>query len=238
MASDKKEKSQVILTKEELERIEELRKSGAVDLQACLIDYAKRFNGYPYISASRIEREPAKGEKASFLFEQMQINYLIKNTKSKDAAKDFMDVFGNGKIIFIQAHQSCPTLGADGLYSAMDPNGKYIKTIVVGHFVINEPDPEVTNDQYVEKDMSYYYKDKNNDMFVEIDVVVGAELINFYDKYGVLYKRPTRPWFEPIIVVAQPNKQWGRITGDPFHTVTPAELAATLKANGNVAPKA
>lgn len=227
----------VELTNEEIERVEKLRKEGAVDLQATLIEYAKRFNGYPYISASRIEREPQKGEKSSFLFEQMQINYLIKNTKSKDAAKDFMDVFGSGKIVFIQAHASCPTLGADGLYNAMDPNGKYIKTQVVGHFVINEGDPEVTRDNYVEKDMSYFYKDKNNGMFVELDVVVGAELTQFYDKYGVIYKRPTRPFFEPIIVVRQGKDKFGRIDGDPFHQVTPAELAATLKANGNVPPK-
>lgn len=235
--SSNNSKAVVELTNEEIERVERLRKEGAVDLQATLIEYAKRFNGYNYISASRIEREPAKGEKSSFLFEQMQINYLIKNVKAKDAAKDFMDLFGNGKIVFIQAHQSCPTLGADGLYNAMDPNGKYIKTQVIGHFVINEGDPQTTNDQYAEKGMSYFYKDKNNDMFVEIDVVPGAELIQFYDKYGVLYKRLTRPWFEPIIVVKQPEGKFGRIDGDPFHQVTPAELAATLKANGNVVPK-
>ena len=227
MASDQT-KEAVTLTEEEIARIEQMKKDGTTDLQAALVDYAKRMNGYPYISASRIERMPGPGERPSVLFEQMSLNYLIKNSKNPDAAKDFMDVFGNGKVIFIQAHASCPTVGPDGLYNQIAPDGTHIKTQIMGYFAIKEPDPEVTEDEYAEKDYSYFYKDIN-DMFVDLGLNLNVPIKEHREKYKTIYKRRTRPEFEPIIVVALPGKKFGRITGNPFHDVTPQELAAVLK---------
>lgn len=223
----------VELTQEELDRIEQMKKDGSSDLQAVMVNYAKRMNGYPYISASRIERMPEKGQRASILFDQMSINYLIKNQKNPDAAKDFMDVFGNGKVIFIQAHAKCPTVGVDGLYDSRTPNGEPIKAQIMSYFAIKEEDPVETKDEYAEKGYSYFYKDPNNDELVDLGVNMNVPLKEYYEKYKTIFKRPTIPPFEPMIIVKTGVNSFGRITGNPYHQVTTQEVAAVLKEQEN-----
>ena len=223
------------LTEEELKEAEDMKANGTVDIRSALIGYAKKFNGYPYISASRIERIPEKGEKHSFLFEQMQLTYLIKNQRKDDvnkvAEKDFMDVFAKGDIIFIQAHASCPTLAADGLYNAMDINGKYIKTQLVGHFVIDKPAAEVSDDEKIEEGYKYFYKD-NNEQMMEVQSDVGTPLCEYRKQFGDIYKQLAKPEFEPMIIVKQGNDQFGIIHGNPYRNLSAAETAALLKECG------
>lgn len=221
-------KDAVQLTPEELARVEQMKKDGTEDLQAVMIGYAKRMAGYPYISASRIERLPEKGQKASVLFDQMSINYLLKNSKNPDAAKDFMEVFGNGKVIFIQAHAKCPTVGIDGLYDQRTPDGEHIKSQVMGYFAIKEEEPAQTDDEYAVKDYSYFYKDPNNGEWVDLGVNMNVPLKEYYAKYNTVYKRPTIPLFEPMIIV-KTQTGFGRILGNPYHMVTTQEVAAVLK---------
>ena len=217
------------MTPEELATAEKLAKEGVEDLRVVMINYAKRMSGYPYISASRIERLPEKGQKASVLFDQMSINYLVKNAKNPDAAKDFMEVFGNGKVIFIQAHAKCPTVGVDGLYDQRTPDGEHIKSQVMGYFAIKEEEPAETQDEYAEKGYSYFYKDQNNGEWVDLGVNMNIPLKEYYGKYQTLYKRSTIPLFDPMIIVKTGANTFGRLTGNPYHMVTTQEVAAVLK---------
>lgn len=216
-------------TPEEIKLEEELAANGSVDIRKAMIGYAKSFAGYPYISASRIERMPDKNEKHSFLLEQMMVNYLIKNKGQQ--VNDFMEVFGNGKLVFIQAHARCPTVCADGLYNAVDIEGKFIKTQLVGHFVIDEDKLVETEDERIEKDYSYFYID-NNEQYMEIQSDPGTPLGEYRKNYGKIFRRLTRPNFEPMIIVSScgkdGKKQFGMIKGNPYHTLTTSEVAAIL----------
>ena len=217
------------ITPEEMKQFEESKKNGSRDIRMVMIDYAKRFNGYPYISASRIEREPAKGEKASVLFEQLMMTYLIKNAKNPQAMKDFMEVFGNGRLIFFQAHQKCPRLGPDGLYDSRDGNGDYVKTNnSIGYYAMTEMEAEETNDEVALEGWDYFYRDQNEQL-MNIFVNVDVPLKEYYKIHGKLLKRKTRPDFTPLIVVKQAPDKFGMIVGDPYHTVTAPEVVAALK---------
>ena len=128
-------------------------------VKAVLLQYAKSFNGYDYISASRIERIPEKGSDFSVLLNQIQYVYLtkamnemiIKNRGKKfsdaeaEAAQkkieqDFMDAFGNGRLVFIQAHTSMPTQSKDGVYNSIDTNGVHIKSKLINQFTFESDD--------------------------------------------------------------------------------------------------
>lgn len=206
----------------------EAAKDGSKDILTVAWDYARKYNGYPYISVSRIERIPdnKKGEKNSFLFDQLTVNFLAKNIASgKD---DFMETFGNGKLVFIQAHASCPTLADDGLYNALDVNGNYIKTQIAGYFALNEDPIVETTDESSIPEYEYFYKDVN-DKFVGIQVNDNIPLNEYYTKHGKLYRHLRRPWFEPFIVVKKGSNEFGKITGNPFPTMPTAAAATLLK---------
>lgn len=208
---------------------EESAANGSSDLRKALMDYAKRFNGYKYFSASRIECLPDKDKKKSILLQQMYIVYLTR----KQTEKDFMETFGNGKLIFIQAHTECPTLAEDGLFDQVSIDGHHIKTQIVGHFAIDEKDPEETNDEVSEKGMSYFYKDANG-FFMDIGVNPDVPLKAWREKHTTLFKRPTRPPFTPCILVKQGRDEngkmkFGMIYGNPYHVTSAAEVGELLK---------
>ena len=218
------------LTQEEIDRAKKDMQDGNVDIRLAMIDYAKRMNGYPYISASRIERIPPKDAKhgKSFLYQQLVINYLMK-TPDPNALDDFERRFCNGKLVFIQAHKECPTMGIDGLYNAMDLNGHYIKTQVLGHFVITEKPKEITQDEKTEEGWSYFYKDPTNDNFVDLALQKDVPLENFRKEKGDIYKQLTKPEFFPMIVVTIGKDKYGQLIGNPFPRFNPEEVAAVLK---------
>ena len=227
-AKDNKE-----LTEEEIAAAKEASKDGSADIRLAMIEYAKRMNGYPYISASRIERIPGKDDKAmkSMLYEQLVINYLMK-TPDPNALDDFEKRFCNGQIVFFQAHASCPTMGVDGLYNSRDLNGKYIKSQILGHFALTQKPFELTNDETAEEGYSYFYKDpapENENMYIDLGLKTGTPLENFRTQYSMIYKRLTKPEFTPIIVVKQAKDKYGMIIGDPYPKLKPEELAAVLK---------
>lgn len=213
-------------TPEEVAKEIELSKDGSKNILQVAIDYCKKYNGYPYISCSRIEKiiDPKKGEKGSFLFDQLSVNFMAKNVGS--GVEDFMETFGNGRLVFIQAHASCPTLAADGLYNAMDLNGQYIKTQLAGYFAISEPPTEETTDEVSLPEYEYYYKDAN-EQFMGLQVNDDTPLAEYYKKHTTLYRRLKKPNFEPFIVVKQGPDKFGKIPGNPFPTM-PTAVAATL----------
>lgn len=218
------------LTQEEIDKAKKDMEDGNVDIRLAMIDYAKRYNGYPYISASRIERIPPKEAKTgrSFLYQQLVLNYLMK-TPDPNALDDFERRFCNGKLVFIQAHKECPTMGIDGLYNAMDLNGHYIKTQILGHFVITEKPKELTQDEKTEEGYSYFYKDPSNDSFVDLALQKDVPLENFRKEKGDIYKQLTKPEFFPMIVVKMGKDKYGEIIGDPYPKFKPEEIAAVLK---------
>ena len=231
MENDKIEQTkETELTPEEIAQAKEDSKDGSVDIRTTMIEYARRFNGYPYISASRIERVPGKDEKKgrSFLYEQLVINYLMK-TPDPNALDDFERQFCNGKLVFIQAHKTCPTMGIDGLYNAMDINGKYIKTQILGHFVITEKPKEVCEDEKTEDKWSYFYKDNITGNFIDLGLKPDVPLENFRKEHGTIYKQLTKPDFFPLIVVKMGKDKWGELIGNPFPKFKPEEIAAVLK---------
>ena len=218
------------LTQEEIDKAKKDMEDGNVDIRLAMIDYSRRFNGYPYISASRIERIPPKEAKTgrSFLYQQLVLNYLMK-TPDPNALDDFERRFCNGKLVFIQAHKECPTMGIDGLYNAMDLNGHYIKTQILGHFVITEKPKELTQDEKTEEGYSYFYKDPSNDSFVDLALQKDVPLENFRKEKGDIYKQLTKPEFFPMIVVKMGKDKYGEIIGDPYPKFKPEEIAAVLK---------
>lgn len=207
---------------------------GSKDIRAVMIDYAKRYNGFPYISASRLEClvDPKSGDKPSFLCDQLMTNFLIRNSKNPKILDDFMATFANGELVFIQAHAEMPTLCKDGLYNSLDINGKYIKTQLCGYFKIAVPDPVETDDRVSVKDFKYFYKDQNN-MFMDLFVNEGISLDAYRDKHNTLFKAPAKPSFDPFIVIKKGDGKggfsYGMLVGNPYHEITAAEAAAILK---------
>lgn len=216
------------VTPEEVTAEQKAAADGSKNILAVMLDYAKKYNGYPYISASRIEKMPdlKKGEKNSFLFDQMSINFMAKNTAA--GPNDFMEVFGSGRLVFIQAHQRCPTMCDDGLYNAMDPNGKFIKTQLVGYFALEEDKYLETTDEVSDPEYDYFYFDKN-EQYMGLQVNDNIPLNEYYKKHGTLYRRLKKPRFEPLIVVKQGPDKYGCIHGNPFPRLSTAEAATLLK---------
>lgn len=217
------------LTPEELKQAEEDSNNGTTDIRLVMINYAKRFNGYPYIAASRIEREPQKGEKASVLYNQLLANHFIKSLKDKTKAmQDFMEVYGNGRLVFFQAFTECPTLGADGLYSSISINGTHIKSDLIGYYKIADMEAVETTDETSEEGYDYLYRDKN-DQLMDLGVNPGIPLKEYYALHTKLLKRKHKPDFTPLIIVKQGPDKWGMITGDPYPPVPPEVIAEVLK---------
>lgn len=217
------------LTPEEIKQAEEDARNGTQDIRLVMLDYAKRFNGYPYIAASRIEREPLQGETKSILYTQLLANHVIRSLKDNTKAmKDFMDVYGNGKLVFFQAFTECPTLGADGLYSAISINGTHIKSELIGYYKISDMDPVETTDETSEEGYDYLYRDKNDQM-MNLGVNPGIPLKEYYAIHKTLFKRKAKPEFTPLIVVKQGPGKFGIIHGNPYPTVPPEVIAAVLK---------
>ena len=212
---EKKPVDATALTAEEIKQAEEDQKRGIKDIRLMGIEYAKRFNGYPFIGISRLERMPDKNEKGSVLYNQLIANHMLKNIKNPKALDDFMDTYGNGKLVFFQAFAECPTLGPDGLYNSLTIDGRYIKHDLVGYYVIADMDPVETKDEVAEEGYSYFYRDQN-DMLFDIGVNVGIPLKEYHILHEKLYKRRKKPEFEPIIIVKQGKDQFGMIVGDPY----------------------
>lgn len=213
-------------TAEEIKREEELRKNGSQDIRSVLIEYAKKYNGYPYISASRIERIPEKPEKPSFLLDQLMVNFMARNPAS--GLQDFKETFASGRLVFIQAHVSCPTLCKDGLYNALDPNGNFIKTLSIGYFALNEGKYDETTDEKSDPLYDYFFFD-GNEQYQDLQVNDDVPLAKYYEIHKKLFRRLKKPDFEPIIVVKQGPDQFGMIRGNPFHEISTQEAAALLK---------
>ena len=229
MSNKQKPSEAAQLTPEELKQAEEDSKNGTTDIRLLLIQYGKRFNGYPYIAASRIERAPVKGERASVLYNQLLANHVMKSLKDQTKAmEDFMEVYGNGRLVFFQAFTECPTLGADGLYSSISINGTHIKSDLVGYYKIADMEAVPTTDETSEEGYDYLYRDKN-DQLMDLGVNPGIPLKEYYALHTKLLKRKHKPDFTPIIIVKQGPDKFGLITGDPYPPVPPEVIAEVLK---------
>ena len=229
MSNKQKPSEAAQLTPEELKQAEEDSNNGTTDIRLVMINYAKRFNGYPYIAASRIERAPAQGERASVLYNQLLANHVMKSLKDRTKAmEDFMEVYGNGRLVFFQAFTECPTLGADGLYSSISINGTHIKSDLVGYYKIADMEAVPTTDETSEEGYDYLYRDKN-DQLMDLGVNPGIPLKEYYALHTKLLKRKHKPDFTPLIIVKQGPDKWGMITGDPYPPVPPEVIAEVLK---------
>ena len=217
------------VSQEEIDAEVAASKDGSVDIRAVMISYGRRFNGYPYIAASRIERAPAQGERASVLYNQLLANHVMKSLKNQTKAmEDFMEVYGNGRLVFFQAFTECPTLGADGLYSSISINGTHIKSDLVGYYKIADMEAVPTTDETSEEGYDYLYRDKN-DQLMDLGVNPGIPLKEYYALHTKLLKRKHKPDFTPIIIVKQGPDKFGLITGDPYPPVPPEVIAEVLK---------
>ena len=221
--------------------IERAKKEGSCDILSQMVAYAKRYNGFPYVSASRIERYPEKGQKPSILFSQLEAAFMLKNVNNPRVMEDFMETYASHDLVYIQVHADCPTVGADGLYNAIDINGKYIKTQLVGYFKMVHPTPEETDDLISQEGYEYFYKDQN-DEFVNMFLNIGVPLEEWRKKYTTLYKAVDKVPFTPLVVVKK-NKDgkpaYEMLAGNPYPEFTPEMLAAVLKdqeARGNLPP--
>ena len=235
MSEEQPKAEEKVITEEELkasmERKAKEAENGSNDMLSAMVGYAKRYNGFPYISASRVDRIPGKEEKHSILFDQLLSTFLLKNIKNPKAIEDFQETFGRGDLVYIQAHADCPTMAADGLYNAIDINGKPIKTQLIGYFKIVAPDPEVTEDEKSEPEFDYFYKDQN-DEFMNLFVNDDTPLAAHRAKYTTIYKAPRKVPFTSIILrkyFKDGKTSFGVLTGDPFHGLTRQEIAALLK---------
>lgn len=229
MSNKQKPSEAAQLTPEELKQAEEDSNNGTTDIRLVMINYAKRFNGYPYIAASRIERAPEQGERASVLYNQLLANHVMKSLKDRTKAmEDFMEVYGNGRLVFFQAFTECPTLGADGLYSSISINGTHIKSDLVGYYKIADMEAVPTTDETSEEGYDYLYRDKN-DQLMDLGVNPGIPLKEYYALHTKLLKRKHKPDFTPIIIVKQGPDKFGLITGDPYPPVPPEVIAEVLK---------
>jgi hypothetical protein len=220
-------------SEEDIKIAQEKQKEGISDIRLALMEHLKRYNGYPFASASRIEKYPEKGEQPSILFSQIESAYLLKSMKAPNnkVLEDFMDTYGRSDVVYIQVHADCPTVGADGLYNAIDVNGKYIKTQLVGYFKLVEPTPVETDDVISQEGSSYFYKDQN-DEFVNMFVNAGIPLNEWRSKHTTLYKAPSKVPFEPLIVKKQNvdgKVGFSMLTGNPYPNITPAMMAELLK---------
>lgn len=128
----------VELTPEEEQKEKAEAKKREGDLLVVMREYANRYNGYPYISVSRIKSYNDKDVKTqSILVQRMKLNFLL---SGRGDAEQFGKIITGTPVAYVQAHAECPTLCEDGVYDGKNPLGKLIKTISVAEFILSNPD--------------------------------------------------------------------------------------------------
>lgn len=104
------------------------------------IEYAKRMNGYPYISCSLIKSYDDTNEDPSVtsnLVKRVRMGFIMTGHGDKD---EFVKRFVNQPIVYIQAHAEMPTLAADGCYNNINIHGKPFKSFNMSEHVILKPE--------------------------------------------------------------------------------------------------
>lgn len=131
------QKKEVKLDKLNAEQFE--NKDG--DLLAKMLEFARSQNGYNCITVSRITAFVDKAEvpigTTSALARKIFTNYVLMRGGNP---KEFKKLFVDNNIVYIQAHESVPAMAKDGVYDALDANGKFIKTRICGEYVIADKD--------------------------------------------------------------------------------------------------
>lgn len=111
--------------KEMLEKAKQMQENKQKTLLLEMIEIARSFNGFNYISASMITDVPKETKDQSLLLRNLLVAFMLRGGKS---IEDFKKIYVQSGIVFIQAHKGLPTLGLDGLYSGFDPDGNVIPT--------------------------------------------------------------------------------------------------------------
>lgn len=131
------QKKEVKLDKLNAEQFE--NKDG--DLLAKMLEFARSQNGYNCITVSRITAFVDKAEvpigTTSALARKIFTNYVLMRGGNPE---EFKKLFIDNNIVYIQAHESVPTMAKDGVYDVLDANGKFIKTRICGEYVIADKD--------------------------------------------------------------------------------------------------
>lgn len=114
------------------------REYNARSLEDICIEYAKRFNGFPYISASTInsyDDKTADPKKTSTLARRLKFAFML---SGRTDVNEFVKNFVGQPIVYIQAHAEMPILSEDGAYSAVNVHGIPIKTKNISeHIILN-----------------------------------------------------------------------------------------------------
>lgn len=109
-----------------------------------MLQIAKSMNGWNYISVSRIEKyvneDQGKLGKTSALVRAIIKNFIMDQIirKQKPNVEEFVKTFVGQPVIYVQAHKAMPTMAADGVYDAVDINGKTIETRAITEFVLTD----------------------------------------------------------------------------------------------------
>ena len=109
-----------------------------------MLQIAKSMNGWNYISVSRIEKyvneDQGKLGKTSALVRAIIKNFIFGQImhKQKPNVDEFVKTFVGQPVIYVQAHKAMPTMAADGVYDAVDINGKTIETRAITEFVLTD----------------------------------------------------------------------------------------------------
>lgn len=109
-----------------------------------MLQIAKSMNGWNYISVSRIEKyvneDQGKLGKTSALVRAIIKNFVMDQIirKQKPNVEEFVKTFVGQPVIYVQAHKAMPTMAADGVYDAVDINGKTIETRAITEFVLTD----------------------------------------------------------------------------------------------------
>ena len=108
-------------------------------LEIC-IEYARKFNGYPYISCSLLRTYDDTNEDPSVtsnLAKKLRMGFLMTGRTDKE---EFIKRFVNQPIVYIQAHAEMPTLAKDGCYNNINIHGKPFKSYNVSEHIILKPE--------------------------------------------------------------------------------------------------
>ena len=109
-----------------------------------MLQIAKSMNGWNYISVSRIEKyvneDQGKLGKTSALVRAIIKNFIFDQImhNRKPNVDEFVKTFVGQPVIYVQAHKAMPTMAADGVYDAVDINGKTIETRAITEFVLTD----------------------------------------------------------------------------------------------------
>lgn len=157
------------------------------DLYSLMIGYAKRYNGYNYISASRITCVPSDPKEHCALLKTMIFNHILRNGGDQ---KEFVDLVINNGLVIIQAHQDCPTLSKCGLYDTVGINGEPNKSRLCSYFFFNEK-PEKFDPFIFVKQAKGQYGMIKGDPYFHLDADTQAMVSNELHKDDEKDDRPT-----------------------------------------------